>query len=96
MVNLFKKKPKSVKETIINEHNIINDYDDVIKLPVKWIDSILDFYTDSNFKNEDKIKVGLVAIYNVKQLAFEIAEYLKNNTNDRGESHNKDDGSPKP
>ena len=62
-------------------------YDHKIKLPLAGIVDLSQFYADYKYDGipddkQPKVYVHLVAIYNVDQLASEIAKHLKSGTNE--------------
>ena len=93
MFGLFRSKKKPVKQLREEAQKKPIIYSDDLTLPSN--NALFEYYDKSDDPTVERIHVHLVAIYNVEQLASEIAKYLKNSTNDCRDSKENSNGSPK-
>jgi hypothetical protein len=99
MLDFFRRKRKPVKQpreeegAVVASHKKPTIYSSDLTLPSN--EALFEYYDKNDDPTVERIHVHLVAIYNVEQLASEIAKYLKNSINDRGDSKENSNSSPK-
>ena len=98
MFNLFKNKTKKTesKPELKTLTFIHTDY--IFEIPLSATNKVFGstLIPLEELKKEDTAQVLLVAIYNIDELASNIAKYLKNSTCDSGDSDKGSNQSPKP
>ena len=98
MFNLFKKAKRLQSQKEQTEERKLEGDSPILFLPKEGVYPTIDFYVKDPvlFEKQPKILVHLVSIYNVRELASEIAKCLKEGTNNSSESNDNSDSSPKP